>query len=332
MPITKKKLETYFGSLTEVSFPYFVACTLDSLDSRRNRIFGSSYYPPIYDFRNRTFESFLCREFRSAMQKWFMVTEETATPFDDVTTAPIWQIWLQGLDERPIFIRKMMDRVEEKSKGHPVRVITLANFEDYISIPSKIMDLYRTGKIGGAHLSDIMRVNLLKEYGGVWLDATTWLVEPVPDDLLEIPFASVKDINPNFPLQPKCVNSTMWATYFMTAQPHSVLFSYMSDMMHRFFERFDDVYDYLLPNHFYKIAFDNSSLIAREFDLIRSNNLDCELLSPLLESSPGDLQEKLNAFCKSDTFLYKMSSKASYFTQEWQRAYGDIFDLIGPLS
>lgn len=49
------------------------------------------------------------------------------------------------------------------------------NYMKYIDIPNDIKEMYRQGIIGYAHFSDIIRLELLKKYGGLWLDATILL-------------------------------------------------------------------------------------------------------------------------------------------------------------
>lgn len=84
----------------------------------------------------------------------------------------IWVCWLQGADAMPPVTRICYDSICKHAKGHPVILLTQDNFHDYVMMPQNIERLYTLGKINPAHYADIMRVNLLAQQGGLWLDAT----------------------------------------------------------------------------------------------------------------------------------------------------------------
>jgi hypothetical protein len=276
------------------------------------RKLGGNYFEPIYSKRNYYFERFLREKFKPLIQQFANTTEETALPFSDSQSAPIWQIWLQGESNRPALVSELFQKINENAENHPVRRISAKNFDDYIDIPSRIIDLYRSGFIGPAHFSDLLRVCLLKEYGGIWLDASVLLTQPIPNSILDKVFFSIHNVNPLFPLRVKCVNSVDWGTYFMSAQPGSLLFSYMSLALEQYFLTIQTVYDYLMPNHFYLIAFQDIPLIAAEYESIRKNNYSCEMLSPILEKKMSDKTAELSTFFSDDTYLFKLNLKQSY--------------------
>ena len=49
------------------------------------------------------------------------------------------------------------------------------DLNEYIELPDDVMNKSRTGVMGAAHFSDILRLALIATYGGVWLDATVLL-------------------------------------------------------------------------------------------------------------------------------------------------------------
>lgn len=53
--------------------------------------------------------------------------------------------------------------------------ITEANLSQYVELPDFVWERYRAGRLSMAHLSDLIRVNLLIRYGGTWVDATVFL-------------------------------------------------------------------------------------------------------------------------------------------------------------
>lgn len=62
-----------------------------------------------------------------------------------------------------------------------VILITKNNIRDYTHIPEEIYTKVSKGQISYTHLSDILRLSLLAERGGMWLDATCFVPYSIPD-------------------------------------------------------------------------------------------------------------------------------------------------------
>ncbi|MCM1103024.1 MAG: capsular polysaccharide synthesis protein [Clostridium sp.] len=91
----------------------------------------------------------------------------------------IFTMWLQGCDDVPAVVQaclKSMERIGEK-----IVLLTEQNLRNYIYLPDYIWEKYRSGKIGKAHFSDVVRVSALAMYGGVWIDSTVYIAGDVPD-------------------------------------------------------------------------------------------------------------------------------------------------------
>lgn len=91
----------------------------------------------------------------------------------------VFTMWQQGYEDMPAVVRACVDSM--KRLGRKVIVLTEQNLREYIDLPEYIWEKYSDGKIGRAHFSDIVRVSALAMYGGVWIDATVYIAEPVPD-------------------------------------------------------------------------------------------------------------------------------------------------------
>uniref|UniRef100_UPI001F4D6F29 capsular polysaccharide synthesis protein n=1 Tax=Rosenbergiella australiborealis TaxID=1544696 RepID=UPI001F4D6F29 len=85
----------------------------------------------------------------------------------------IWTLWLQGLDEAPDLV-KMCISSFSKIKGKKTVVLSESNLEQYIKLPVVIIEKYNRGLIPKAAYSEIIRLELLSTYGGLWLDATMY--------------------------------------------------------------------------------------------------------------------------------------------------------------
>ncbi len=100
----------------------------------------------------------------------------------------IWSCWLQGHDSAPFMVRKCLESWAERNPDWDVRVLDASSIRKYIDLEDHL-DL-RTQQVTAASFSDIVRILLLNEYGGVWADATTycnraldeWLPEYMSED------------------------------------------------------------------------------------------------------------------------------------------------------
>ena len=98
----------------------------------------------------------------------------------------IWICWLQGLEYAPALVKKCCQSVSDnKPDEYDLVIITKENLQDYIDLPDFIWKKYESSIISNTHLSDIIRIQLLYEYGGCWIDATVYCSTKIPRYLLE---------------------------------------------------------------------------------------------------------------------------------------------------
>lgn len=89
----------------------------------------------------------------------------------------IWQYWGQGFssDVVPDVVQMCFDSIDKYKGDYTVIRLCDDDLNEYIEFPDDVMNKYRTGVMGAAHFSDILRLALIATYGGVWLDATMLL-------------------------------------------------------------------------------------------------------------------------------------------------------------
>ena len=86
----------------------------------------------------------------------------------------IWQFWGQGWDfeKLPDVVKISYKSVEKYKKDYEIIHLDMNNINDYLEIPAYILKKVEDKKMGFAHFTDIIRLALLYNYGGVWIDAT----------------------------------------------------------------------------------------------------------------------------------------------------------------
>ena len=95
----------------------------------------------------------------------------------------IWQYWSQGFSKGslPEVVQMCFDSVDKHKGDYRVVRVCDENLREYIDLPQFVYEKYNNGLFGKAHFSDLVRLALLKAYGGVWLDATILLTAPLKD-------------------------------------------------------------------------------------------------------------------------------------------------------
>ncbi|MFL6603936.1 MAG: capsular polysaccharide synthesis protein [Steroidobacteraceae bacterium] len=91
----------------------------------------------------------------------------------------IWTCWFQGRQAAPEIVRKCVQSWEDRNPGWDVRCLDASTVSKYVDL-SPYIDLTQQ-TVTAASLSDILRVLLLHEYGGVWVDATAFCNVPLDD-------------------------------------------------------------------------------------------------------------------------------------------------------
>ena len=92
----------------------------------------------------------------------------------------IWQYWAQGYNEVPDVVRKCLDSVDRFASDYTIIRLSDSNLSEYLDVPEFIQA--KRAQMSVAHFSDLLRLMLLKTYGGVWMDATIMLTGPIPEE------------------------------------------------------------------------------------------------------------------------------------------------------
>jgi hypothetical protein len=84
----------------------------------------------------------------------------------------VWVCWLQGMENAPALVQRCFESLQANLKNKKIIVITADNFSNYVSFPDYILKKWHSGIITNTHFSDLLRLELLLSYGGIWIDAT----------------------------------------------------------------------------------------------------------------------------------------------------------------
>ncbi|QLL70091.1 capsular polysaccharide synthesis protein [Lactobacillus sp. 3B(2020)] len=263
-------------------------------------------YTPLVKKNYRNISRYLLKRYFSVIEKW---QEVNFTNNEDVPKV-IYTMWLQGIDEAPILVKKCINSIKKQNPGYKIVILDDQNILDYVKIPEFIINDYRTGKLQAAHLADVVRVNLLFQNGGIWMDATDFCINSLPDELIKYPFYTVK----RKPLQygMTMVNGR-WYTFFLSSKKGNPMFGFLSNFFEVYYRNEEAAIDYLLIDYSIDLAMKYIPLVQKEWEKIPYNNenvfkLEKKFNFPIKSTIIEDIKS-------SEVFFFKLSNRDEHITE-----------------
>lgn len=209
----------------------------------------------------------------------------------------VFTLWLQGESDAPPVVKACF-RSMRRHCSMPLVVLDENNLFDWISLPQHIMEKWRKGIINRTHFSDICRIELLYEHGGVWADATDYFTSPIPEDILD----------QDFFLFMAGDNIKLGGTHafvqscFIRARKGDPLIAMWRQMLFAYWEKEDSLLDYFTLHFLFRFLVENNGEAAHLFASM-----------PRLSS---DLTHVLWWQFKDETYspeLYRKNTEQSFF-------------------
>lgn len=228
---------------------------------------------------------------------------------DPALEGKIWMCWWQGLDNAPEIVRACVESVRRNAGSHEVVIITDENMADYANIPSWILGKVADGTITRTNLSDLLRLTLLAEHGGLWLDATFFCSSSLEEICFGRPFWSIK--------RPGYLHGSIASGYFAGYSlacdtSHRRPFLVARDFFLEYWKESALMVDYLLVDYLIVLAQRYCPEAAADFRSIEPNNPQCDELVKVL-GNPFS-RERWDEL-REDTALFKLTWK-QVFPQE----------------
>ena len=211
----------------------------------------------------------------------------------------VWVFWWQGNQDKIPMVRMCLNSIERNlPKDAKMIIISKDNLDKYYKIPSEIMDKVNDGTISLTHLSDIVRVNLLAEWGGCWLDATVFAVRPFPYVFENEIWTTKRSDNTIY------IPKGRWTGFAMSGESHNILFELMKDLFNEYWSRYNVLIDFFLIDLFIELLYRTVPEVKNLIDKIPYNNEHVQKLRPMLseEYNEQDFKELIKS-----TDLYKLS-------------------------
>lgn len=226
-------------------------------------------------------------------------------------TKIIWTLWWQGYDNAPEIVKYCLDNMKDLAhkNGFEFYCLDESTFERYVQIPDYLKLKIKKGYISVANISDIIRVCLLSQYGGTWIDSTVFIHSSFEWECFSRPYFTIKtgemtDYSPN-------VSKNRWKTFLLSG--NSSLYAFTRDFFFEYFKKFDYVIDYLLIDYIFDIASDTNTEIKKQMLELESTNLNLFWLEKhFSEKFDRNIWEHISKETKIFKTTYKLDTKIKY--------------------
>ena len=254
--------------------------------------------------RHEEIKRYIKLNFSSVLNKYKDAVYPEFRSFDN---RMIWVCWLQGEANMPDIVRACYKSVRANADGREVVLITNENVEKYISIPKFIKDKVNNGKMSRTHFADYIRISLLKNYGGLWIDATVLVTDKINIDC-KLPFFSIKQK----PDSIHFVSQYRWAVWILGCSPQigKILFDCLENLFKAYLNKHSLFIDFFLFDYFLAVMYDEIPLVKQLVDNCPYNNPNAYDLGDLLNK---EFNEDAFLQLKNNNTFHKLSWKQSYF-------------------
>lgn len=173
----------------------------------------------------------------------------------------IFVFWYQGLEAAPPIVKACIQSIQRHAGTHKVNVLDKDSYRQFVTLPEHIEEKFNKGLIGNAHFSDVIRFNILNRHGGLWIDATCYVTQPLPESIFTSEFFSLKDAYTSLPQR--------WTSFFIGGAAHNIIAENMCAFYDRYWREHDEAFTYLFLDY-----------------QIMAYQADCPEIDALIESTP----------------------------------------------
>lgn len=166
----------------------------------------------------------------------------------------VWICWFQGMDNAPNLVKKCYTSVKDNLINKDIVLITSDNLEQYVQFPDYIIDKWKAGIITHTHLTDLLRLELLIRYGGLWLDATVFCTSPekeIPSYFFNSDLFFFQSLKPG-----RDGNATYISSWLMSARTNNKILMATRALCYEYWKKNNAMDDYFLLHDFMSIVLD----------------------------------------------------------------------------
>lgn len=164
----------------------------------------------------------------------------------------VWICWFQGMEHAPYIIKKCYESVKKNLPNKEIVLLTDKNINNYVQFPDYIQKKYEAGMITKTHMTDLLRLELLIRYGGMWLDATVFCSSPeIPEYYFDSDLFFYQCLKPG-----KDGNASYISSWLISAKTNNKILLAVRELLYAYWKENNIMWDYYLLHDFMSIVLD----------------------------------------------------------------------------
>lgn len=280
------------------------------------QIFLNGFSKTSLKIANNAIENKILKKLKHKNKKFINDYLANYMPLEKKNNKVVWLCWFQGLNNAPDIIKVCYESIVNTFKDYKVVVLTLENYSQYCKFPNYIISKLKSKKITLTHFSDILRVEVLSLYGGVWIDATVFCSSNnLPNYYLDSELFMFQCLKPGLSGHPTRISS-----WFISCYSNNPIINLTRALLINYWKKHNHLISYFLIHDFFEIAIE---IYPNEWEkVVQSSNSNPHVLQYLLTKEYNDNQwneiisksvfHKLTyknidfSNIKKNTYLYKL--------------------------
>lgn len=181
----------------------------------------------------------------------------------------VFTLWLQGEEQAPPIVKACFESMR-RYISLPLLILDEKTIFDWISLPDHIMHKWKKGMITRTHFSDLCRIELLYEHGGIWADATDFFTGSIPSTVMD----------EDFFLFMAGSNIRLGGTHafvqscFMRMRKGNPLLGMWRELLFKYWENENRLLDYFTLHFLFRYLVENNEEAAELFSTMPKINQD----------------------------------------------------------
>lgn len=191
---------------------------------------------------------------RKLRKKYKSILEECdkidATNLKHESNKTVWIFWWQGIENAPLLVKRCYQSVKSNLRDWDIKVLSKDNYQDYVKFPTFILEKFNKKEISITHLSDLLRLELLINYGGLWLDSTVMCTSScIPKIISDADLFVYQTQKPGAD-----GHATVMSNWLIKSKTNNKLLITTRNLLYKYWKRNKYITDYFIFHQFFTIA------------------------------------------------------------------------------
>lgn len=240
----------------------------------------------------------LRQKYAHFQSSWQPIPEDIVNPYPD----KIWVCWFQGEKQAPPIVHQCIASIRKYAGNREVIVLTEENISQYVTFPEFIIKKKEKGIMTNAHYSDILRLYLLAQYGGIWIDATVYLTASLPQYVTHNPLFFFKS-------SPYGIGKLKCSNWFIAADRNNEIIVCTLNMLLDYWKRNNYLKHYFIFHLLLAVAVDTKPQLCTQWKAIPyfDSMIPHTLLSELTDPYTPERWEQIKALSPIHKLTWKIN-------------------------